>query len=148
MAFAATNPLSTSAAPVVMSKRPNAPAPPAAMEHNTKSFLADQWLQQVDIVHHGGSRGSGKTTGAILSLLRIIMEQGSAARLFVGRESHAGCIQLGNELFLMLCLAFGQGNVTRNQNAGTISIKFPEGTASVEIRPFSDTKQYVGSPRS
>lgn len=131
-----TSPLPTSAEPVVMSA-------PAAMEHNPKSFLADQWLQQVDIVHHGGSRGSGKTTGAILSLLRIIMEQGAAARVFLGRESHAGCIQLGNELFLMLCLAFGQVNVTRNQNAGTISIKFPEGIASVEIRPFSDTKQYA-----
>jgi len=116
---------------------------PPAMEHNSKSWMVDQWLRQCDVVFHGGSRGSGKTTGAILSLIRIIMEQGSAARVFVGRESHAGCIQLGNELYLLLCLAFGQGNVTRNQNAGTISIKFPNGIASVEIRPFSDTKQYA-----
>lgn len=123
-------------------ERTTTPAP-AAMAHTPKMMMVDQWSRHVDVTFVGGSRGSGKTTGLILTLVRIIQEQGAAARVFVGRESHAGCIQLGNELFLLLCLAFGQGNVTRNQNAGTISIRFPEGIASVEIRPFSDTKQYA-----
>ncbi len=127
-----------------VTKPSDAPAAVAqAMEHNVKTLLADQYCQKLDVVHHGGSRGSGKTTGMLLTIVRVITQQGHRSRVFLGRESHAGCIQIGNELFLMLCMAFGKQNVTRNQNAGTISIQFPDGIASVEIRPFSDTKQYA-----
>lgn len=112
------------------------------MEMTPVGRIVDACLDHHDIVVHVGSRASAKTTNATLSLLRIMLHQGAAFRGFVGRESHSGALQLGNDLFLLLCLAFGPQNVTRNQNAGLISVKFPEGVATVEIRPFNDEKSY------
>ncbi|NQX79747.1 MAG: hypothetical protein HRT83_04245 [Hyphomicrobiaceae bacterium] len=46
----------------------------------------------MDVTFVGGLRGLGKTAGFILTLVRIILEQGAVARIFVIRESHVGCI--------------------------------------------------------
>lgn len=113
------------------------------MRHTDKMSVVDHLVDRHDRVIIFGSRNSGKTTGAILTLIRILKQQAHRAKLFVGRESHAGCLQLGNELFLLCCTAFGAANVTRNQNMGLISVTFPEGTGSVLIKPFSDLAGYA-----
>lgn len=114
--------------------------PPSTYEMTPVGQVVDACVDNHDITLHVGGRGSGKTTNALLSVVKHVHQYGPQASVLILRESHSGLIQLQLELFAMLIAAYGPQGVNMNKNAGTITCS---NGAMVELQNMSDERSYV-----
>ena len=96
-----------------------------------------RWRQTCNIVS-SGTRGSQKTVALLLDVLDRCRELGDSARPLVVRESHAGLLQISDQLYSMAYSAFN-GDIRRNKAENNLHL--PNG-AVIQYTQINDLESY------